>query len=271
MAGPLPLIINMRRLLLLMLACLLSSVTADAAITQTGSLLQFNPSNANSGTVSSTITVPADAQIVLVGISGYNGATANFFSGGSMTFTKGGVDTAMTVAVTGANGGDNSTAAFMCAMYYMVSPDTGSNKTLKWDWAGANTADNAPLVSVIFFTGVETTSAVRSALGKQAAGVPFTTGTLTAQSGDLAVATVGAFAASEGTADTWSNLSTLSQMTIYGSSDGAWGSGSPSGNETVALSTATNFADGGIVAIILIPTASAASTSHNLTLLGVGQ
>ena len=62
------------------------SVTVDitAGITQTGSTLQIGVNNsANTGTVSSTITVPSDAQIVIVGLSGYAGP-ANAFGGASL-------------------------------------------------------------------------------------------------------------------------------------------------------------------------------------------
>src|SRR6267142_2250649 len=103
------------------------------AIVQTGSVLQFTGlGTANTGTVSTTITVPADAELVVVGWSGFS-STANFFSTGSMTFTKGGVDTAMTMV----SGADGNTGLWQAAMAYLVLPDTGSNKTLKWDWLGA--------------------------------------------------------------------------------------------------------------------------------------
>ena len=106
------------------------------AIVQTGSVLEFDLGTSNTETVSTTITVPSDATFVVVGVSGYNSSTTNYFSAGGMTFTKGGVDTAMTSAITGAGGGDNSLVCYMAAMFYMVAPDTGTNKTLKWDWSG---------------------------------------------------------------------------------------------------------------------------------------
>jgi alpha-D-ribose 1-methylphosphonate 5-triphosphate synthase subunit PhnG len=67
------------------------------AIAQAGSTLQFGINNsANTGTVSSAVTVPADAEIAVVHVSGYGGGTANFLSSGSMTLTKAGADPAMT-------------------------------------------------------------------------------------------------------------------------------------------------------------------------------
>ena len=224
-------------------------------IAQTGSNTEFNITTANSGTVSTTITVPDDATMIIVGISGYK-AEANYFSSGAMTMTKGGADTAM-VAVQPSTRGDGSILAFYSAMFYQVLPDTGTNKTLKWDWLNAGTAVNAPIISITFWKGIDTANPVRGSGGGQNSDTPYTASSITAQSGDLIVAWVGGYAGgSEGTINTWSNLSTLAQVTFYGAADGAWATGSPTGNTIVAASTATYFSDGGIVGISLIPAAS---------------
>jgi hypothetical protein len=191
------------------------------------------------------MTVPADAELATVGWSGYS-ATSNFFSGGGMTLTKGAADTAMV----NIPGGD-ALNKWCCTMFYMVSPDTGSNKTLKWDWAGTGSAgDGASMCSVTFWKGINTASPVRNSAGTQADGLPYTTGTITAVSGDLIIAFAGSSVVSvEGTFSTWSNLTTLSNLAAQsGGADGAWATGSPSGNTTVAASTGTNLNDGGIVA-----------------------
>jgi hypothetical protein len=228
-----------------------AAVTPPSA---TGSVLEFSLTNANTGTVSTMITVPADATFVTVGISGYE-PTADFFSGGSMKFTKGGADTAMTTAKTGTNSGDHLTTVFMSAMFYLVAPDTGANKTLKWDWVGTATATNAPKISVTFWKGVNQSTPVRGAGGGQSlTSTPYTTSTITAASGDLIVAWVGAFARTEGTADSWTSATLLSQValnSVY--CDGAWATASPTGDQTVACATDTNWDDGGIVAISLEP------------------
>lgn len=65
------------------------------AVSVTGTPLNLGAfGNANSGTVSSTITVPADCDAILVVMAGLS-STVNFQSGGSVTFTKGGTDVAM--------------------------------------------------------------------------------------------------------------------------------------------------------------------------------
>lgn len=231
------------------------------AIVQTGSVLQFTGLGpGNTGTVSSTITVPADAEFVIVGWSSYSGSSA-FFSGGGMTFTKGGVDTAMTYA-----GGDNGSAGWSGPCFYMVLPDTGSNKTLKWDWAGTGTASDAStLCSVTFWKGVDTASPVRATgSGASSSNTPYTTGSIAGSSGDLAVAWVGGFVGAEGTIDSWSNLTLLTQIARFNSADGAWATGNPTGSSTYAASTDTNFDDGTITVVILKPAATGGSVKQVL-------
>ena len=222
------------------------------AITQTGTVLEFGPANTNTGTVSATITVPADAELVVVGWSGYHN-TANYFSGGSMTFTKGGTDTTM-VNVSGA---DSNTNAWQCALFYQVLPDTGSNKSLKWDWAGtATSAGNFNKCSVTFWKGVDTADPVRGSAGTNANPIG-STGTITAASGDLIIVWVGAFAGGgEGTVDSWSNATELSEVTKANDADGAWSTASPSGNQTVGVATETNMDEGGIIGVSFKPAAA---------------
>jgi hypothetical protein len=228
------------------------------AITQTGSTLAIQATTtANTGTASTAITVPADAELVVVGVSGFT--SANGMSGGAMTFTKGGVDTAMSATT----GGNASTSVWQCGMFYLAVPDTGSNKTLKWDWAGAG-ASGDPVFnfSLTFWKGVDTASPVRDSDGAQgsSAALPLSTPTLTAQSGDLIVAFSGFFHAAQdgaGQVDTWSNLTELTEIAHNSYSEGAWATGSPSGNTTVGVSTGTGWEEGGIVAVVVKPAGTA--------------
>jgi hypothetical protein len=214
----------------------------------TGSVLRFAVTG-NAGTASSTITVPADAQLVVVTCAGWiDASTTLAFSGGSLTFTKGGVDTPMTIVP----GGDASAATFLGAIAYLALPDTGANKTFKWDLIGANNPQSPPLFTVTFWKDVDTASPIRSSNAIQASGLPYTSGTLTCLPGDVIFAN--AFASCggvEGTADTWANLTLHSQVVCNNDSDCALGIGYPSGNTTVAASTGTNWADGGIAAIVI--------------------
>lgn len=236
------------------------------AITQTGSILRYTIADSGAGggdgnayTITTTMTVPADAEIIIVGLSGYR-SSASPYSGGAMTCTKGGVDTAMTAV----SGGDSSTSAYMCGMFYLALPDTGTNKTLKCDWQGTGLMTNATLVTVTFWKGIDTASPVRDSDGAQSATTPpYTTPTLTAQSGDKIVAVGGWYAGAESTADSWTNLTELSSgdIAIYGSSDAAWAAGDPSGNTTVALASTSNSSDGAICALVLKPAAGGVTAS----------
>lgn len=218
------------------------------AITQVGTVLEFFPnSSADSGTVSSTITVPADAELVVVGVVGFSG-TVNYFSGGNLTFTKGGSDTTMSK---GSNLGDSSAGAFMAALFYLVLPDTGTNKSLKWNWLGAGTPDNNPGFSITFWKGVNTADLVRSTSGAQATEPPFTTASLTAVTGDKIVAWTGFFASGENTS-TWGNATKLADVAVNADSgDGAWATADPTGNQTVSVTATSGGGDGGVIALVL--------------------
>jgi hypothetical protein len=194
------------------------------AVTQTGTNLDFPlASFANFGTVSSTITVPADAQLVLVGVSGYQGTTGGLEA---MTFTKGGGDAAMVRVAAGVT---DTAAKWQCALFFMTLPDTGSNKTLKWDWAGTgSSADDRFVFSLTFWKGVNTASPVRDSQGAQGNFNPSCfTPAVTVGSGDLVVAFSGFFkGAGSGTVSHWLGLTGLAAVLNQGSSNGAWATGS---------------------------------------------
>jgi hypothetical protein len=208
------------------------------AITQVGSALAFAPSGAgnNTGTVSSTITVPATTEIVIAGVSGYQGTSAGFEA---MTFTKSGVDTAMTRVP----GADASAGQWQGAMFYLVGPDIGSNKTMKWDWVGTGgSGAGAMLHSVTFWTGINTSDAVRDSDAAQGTSLTLSTPTLTAQSGDKIVAWAAYYydpGDGGGSVDTWSNLTEIADVTENQYAEGAWAYADPSGNTTVGLSAVT--------------------------------
>ena len=202
------------------LSIALGSVTVEAeaaAITQTGSILQWSVTDtANTGTVSSTITVPSDAQIIVVGVSAQQGTNSGL---AGMTFTKGGVDTAMTkVAADGTN------ATWQGAIFWLVLPDTGTNKTLKWDWISSGTSSVDRMnFSATFWTGIDTTSPVRSSGGGQQASA---LANLTCVTTDKVVAFMAMrcpAANGSGSIDGWNNLSTLANITHNAQAEGVLG------------------------------------------------
>lgn len=213
------------------------------APTRTGSISSFTNS-ANSG--STSITIPADATMLIVGVSGYH-PTTNYFSGGSMTI--GG--NAMTAVAA-----DGDTSAFMGTLFYLFNPPTGS-QTLAWDWIGTNAPNNGILFAWGAYKDLDT-SGIRSSSGTQQAANPHTTGTLTAQSGDLIVAFVEQYASSNATF-TWTSATEISEFTNFISADASWAEASPTGNQTVSASS-SNDSDGGIMAIVLKPAAGGSAS-----------
>ena len=223
------------------------------AIAQTGSTLQIGEnSTANTGTVSTTVTVPADAEIVVVALSAFGGT--NYFSGGNFKFTKGGTQVNMTMVA-----GD-SAGTWQTAMGYLALPDTGANKTLSYDWAGTGTSpDTVRNYSITFWKGIDTASPVCDSDGAQSGSFPVTTPTLTAETGDLIVAFCAGFNGAQdgsGTINTWSNLTELVEVAHNSYAEGAWATGSPSGNTTVGASTGGNWSEPAIVAVVLKPAAA---------------
>ncbi len=164
-----------------------------------------------------------------------------------MTFTKGGVDTAMT-PVFGADASTN----WNTMIFYLALPDTGANKTLSWSWVGISSDDRmAP--SVTFWKGVNTAAPVRDSNAAQGAGWPRNTPTLTAALGDKIVAFCGFFYApgdGAGTVTAWNNLAGLADIANRNAAEGAWATGNPSGNTSVGVQSSTG-SEGGIVAIVL--------------------
>src|SRR5581483_8360136 len=221
------------------------------AITQTGAVLQFSGVT-GSRTGSFSVDVPADAQFVLVGISAYSGS--GLFADGALTFTKGGIDTAMTLLPPGTQ--DNTPGAYQAGLFYLVLPDTGTGKTLKYSFL------NAPgecLVSVTFWNGIDTGNPIRdSGWGNNTSSLPYSTSALASQAGDLLVGWCAGYVAS-GTPDLSScsaNVTILANVTNTSTGDGAWLSGVATGSGQIvsALSTTNGtWEDGSIIAVALIP------------------
>ena len=111
-----------------------ATLSAVEGIAQTGTVITTSSagSTANTGTFYDFITVPADTELALVGVTGHTGVASGF---ATVTMPKGGVD----VPMTRLTGGDVSTSVWQAALFYMVNPDTGSGKLLTWDWAGSAT------------------------------------------------------------------------------------------------------------------------------------
>ena len=224
------------------------------AIAQVGSAVTIgaNSGSINIHTITSTLTVPTGTELVLVAMIGYEN-TPSFFSGGNVTLTKGGADTAMTVVP----GGGELIDHVSCSMWYMAAPDVGPNKTLKVLWSATISADTDPqLWSITFWKNVDPLTPVRDGDGAQSSGsaVAVTTPTLTAVPGDLVVAFAGGYnpaADASATFDTWTNLTELTEVPHYVNFDGAWATTAPLGDVAVGLSAASNIGYCAVKAAVL--------------------
>jgi hypothetical protein len=218
------------------------------AITRIGSLTESADAERTTNTGSESISVPADAEILIVGVHGYYNTT-NYFTGGAMTL--GGTTFTTEVAQGNASG-----SYFMGALFAIDCRALTGTRTLAWDWSG--TANPNTDVRIVWgcYKGVNTSAMVRDSDGAQTSSPPFTTPTLTALAGDLIVAWAWGFY-TDASAPTWSNATQVTgYLTSYGEAKGSWAEGSPTGNTTVGVSAWTGVTDGAICAIVLAPAAT---------------
>jgi hypothetical protein len=226
------------------------------AITQTGTITTVTHGTtygAANGTLAS-ITVPADAEIMMIGVSGFSSSANLIATNGS--FDIGG-NTSVGV------GGASSTSFWQCALHYILSPATGT-QNLDWQWGGgAGTAltDPSAMISYWFLRGIDTGSPTRDSDGTNGSGATQTTPTLTALSGDLIVMFGGSYDGGEANLTySFAPDTTLENETNLGYLDGAWGTAAPTGNQTVTW-TATGADEGAIAAFVLKAAVSSASAS----------
>lgn len=229
------------------------------AITRTGSIIEFHAvvDGANSGT--ENVTVPADAEIMIVGVVGYITGVSPF-SGGTLTIAG----ASMTYI-----GGDADVSKMTGGMFYKVLPATGA-QTLAWDWAGTNTMEGGTHFVYAFYKGINTSGAIRDDDATQQASSPHTSNTLTAQSGDLIVAYSWQFVSSTDATFTWTGATEQSAFTNLGQVDDSWAEASPTGNQTVSTSVSES-SDGGIAAIVLIAASAGPGSGSDTSLVGVSE
>lgn len=217
------------------------------AITQTGSVTSWvdgEISGTSTGTISG-ITVPADAEIMLIGVSAFHG-TANVISANGVFDISGNTSVGV--------GGATSTSAWQCALHYILAPATGT-QNLDWQW-GATLTDSQVIASMSFWKGIDTGSPVRDSDGSNAGGDSESTPTLTAQTNDVIVAFGGTFDGSNGNLTfSFSPDTTLANITNRAYVDAAWGTAAPTGNQAMTW-TATGADEGGIAAFVLKPAAT---------------
>lgn len=206
------------------------------AVTSTGTPVEIQ-SSANTG--SQALTVPADADVIVVGVCAYESGV-QVFTNGSMTLNS--------VALT-KNIADADDSFFKGGQFYLVSPATGS-QTLAWDWAGTSALSMGVIMVVSYYKDVDTASAVRDTYVVQA-NDPMATDTLTAQTGDLVCAWGWMFG---GTAEavSWTNATEIDEYGAFNFANGSLAEAAPTGNVQITANWVTS-SDGGIAALVLKP------------------
>lgn len=215
-------------------------------------------STANSGTVA--ITVPADATLAVLMLSGYNGTT-NYFTGGTDP-------TINSVTMSQITGTDGDTGKWMGAIFYLVNPATGS-QTLAWDWAGTGTGDQANIFVMAYYKGVDTADLVRDTFGGQFGNNPYASDTLTAASGDLIIACAsGFFDGAE--SHSWTGATTVASFNPNAYANLVFAEASPTGDQSVTYTG--NMNDGALGCLVLKADAGGGGGGlvSSLCLLGVG-
>jgi hypothetical protein len=214
-----------------------SPFSADAAVTRTGNVTNHQPGNGNTG--STGITVPADAELMVVAAAAFANAN-NYYSGG--TITLGG--NALSVGFDA----DDTTVGQQGVLYYLdVRALTGS-QTLAWDWSGAGTSFCSQNIDYAFYNGVDMNAPIRDSGGQGPSGSgPFTTGSMNAISGDMVAA---AMSATDNTTLSWTNATqvrsdaTDCNRTYYAEA-------APAGDTTVSANITAGDSDGGLMAVVM--------------------
>jgi hypothetical protein len=204
--------------------------------------------------------VPVGTEIAVAAVSTFTGL-ANGLQ--SITMLKGGVQTPMTRLT----GGDVSGRVWQAAMFYMVEPDIGDDLQMTWDWAGSANVANPSILSVTFWEGVDLADPIRDSNGAQQlelyengplVPLPLRLPMLTNREGDRVLAYFGAYRPgfTEGTVDTWKNLTTLEQGAASNFFDYAWGTAEVIGSLQVGVEAVTAMEDSALAAVVLKPAAA---------------
>ena len=221
------------------------------AVARIGDVASFSNAN-NTGT--QEIAIPGDAELCVVGLTGWVGTTYPFSTGGVLSLES----TTMT-PVSGT--ADASVSALMSCLWYVLVPSgwRGANGTLDWNWAGTADLTNGGTFQYAFYKGIDLSVPVRDSDGAQAIGSSgvYVTPSLTKQTGDLVVGVSANYSASNTTV-IWTNASEVRTEGVP-TSRSSWAEGLPSGDGTITA-TWSSGDDGSVCAIVLKPAAGGASS-----------
>ncbi len=188
-----------------------------------------NTSTANTGSI--TFNASSTSQLIVVGVNGIQ-STANFFTTNNLLING-------SAASIGPDF-DGTTGLPYCVMFYFVATTTG-NHVIQWDWGGTSTAQEGVVMSVAAYTGVNTSNPIGNTGGQQDSDNNFTTGSLSASTGDMIVAHAGVFGTAS--AASWNNATEVLDV-FFNSEAGALAEASPTGATTVSADGIGSGRDG---------------------------
>lgn len=221
------------------------------AVVRTGSVLDIH-SNVNSS--SQVITVPSDATLAVVGISGWCYNNDYFWSGGSLKLNNVSFDVTQVE--------DGGSAVYDATVLFTLKNPSVGSQLLEWDWKGTAAPTEGSHIIIAFYKGNNLTNPIRSTGGQQQNDHDATTGVLSALSGDLALAVAYGFSDQ---LISWTGATNKSQD-YYNYCRGAFAEVEPSGNVTITASKAGG--DDAYVTIsgCVIAVAAGGGTSININL-----
>ena len=236
----------------------LTCVIPFAGPVRIGSVTEWQ-SGTSADTGSTTIDIPSDAEVILVGVSGFG--AANLFTAGTLT-----IDSA--VCTLEVAQGNDSTAGFQGALFGLdVRTHRGTGKSLAWDWSGTGGSARYYRFVYAFYKNADTSSPFKSSNGGQNASAPAYTaeGALSATSDDLLVCFAWCYADATTSGIAWTGATSIQNYyTRYENHCEAWAEGAPTGDVTPSVTAWTNAQDGGIAAVVLAKAAVVVDGSATL-------
>lgn len=239
------------------------------AVTRTGSVGEITWVSNNS---SQSVTVPSDAEIMVVTASCVRDVTHYMCNGAS---EDGSVTTLTLNSVQFKLGKCNEStteapANYNLVVFYLVSPSTGS-QTLAWDMVGTNNPTIGAVFHYAFYKGINTTTPIRSrGSGREVTDSIAETGTMDFVTGDMAVAEAFTPSFSGENITSWTNATEATE-TAYGSISAALAENSSATDDINISADSTHSGYCMIAAVVLRGAETGISwTEHKHTTLVFG-
>lgn len=217
-------------------------IGVEAGIARTGSTQTQVVATGESGTWSN-IAIPADAELLVVGVGGYYSGNGNFsgyppsFGGSVMTLGR----------------GEDYIDFYQSVMFYLPIPVAwrGTTKNLTYAWGGSPGADST-YFELGFYRGVHATTPVRTSAGNHLYS-PEYTGTITHVDGDFAVCFASIYI--DAVSVTWTNADEVSEWTGGGAGVNSWAEKVLTSDLVITATPTGTNTDGSLCVLVLQPAA----------------